>query len=675
MDKNILEKNLNLRKNNMKASIVEVLEGRIEEKVVLDVFPTKTGKPSFKISIDDKEGSFMLGHSAYDPEAEAERNTLVLDYFKNSMFILFGMGFTYHLEKILEKANPESRIIVIEPYIEVYENALKNVDFKNIFEDKRVCLIIGLNPANVMTIISDIISKHALNLSYNIQYVSMPYYSRFVGNELKIIRRIKDITVFGWRALGNCHVDHNIGFIQTVLNLDDIINSVGIKDMLDVYEKKSAIVVAAGPSLEKNIHFLKKAKGKALIFAVDAILNKLLNIGIVPDVVVTVERLGVYEPIFLNVQKPVPKEVVLACPSQVENGTMEFFKNNNKITGFQLGAGTMEYFDDIIDKGFLATGTSAAYLCVDLVRRMGFERLALIGQDLSYGNEGKIYCDGVCERGNKIESERIKTKKGYATTVKDSEGNDMKSNILWKDQLVVLEKFISIHKIKVFNATEGGAYIEGTESIALDEYIEKYCTDEIEDINDIIKRKDIEKSDRKNTYKKLFDKMNKDYEYIMSINKELSQKSSKLSELNEKYNKNGIEIKVKDIDRIVDEINNISVLIRKVEEHKFLKLYYQGIIAVFRKDIEQNKKEDIKENIKKNIEIQNMYISMISKLFNLNKDFFGFAVRFVDSRIKDAEVEKNIKTILKMVLEKNNIDKVLVDNYYNNHEETDSEEE
>lgn len=45
----------------------------------------------------------------------------------------------------------------------------------------------------------------------------------------------------------------------------------------------TGIVVAAGPSLNKNINELKKAKGKSLIIAVDTALKPLLRAGIVPD--------------------------------------------------------------------------------------------------------------------------------------------------------------------------------------------------------------------------------------------------------------------------------------------------------------------------------------------------------------------------------------------------------
>ena len=53
----------------------------------------------------------------------------------------------------------------------------------------------------------------------------------------------------------------------------------------------TGIVVAAGPSLNKNIKELKKAKGKALIIIVDTAIKPLLNAGIVPDMFFIVDAL------------------------------------------------------------------------------------------------------------------------------------------------------------------------------------------------------------------------------------------------------------------------------------------------------------------------------------------------------------------------------------------------
>lgn len=53
----------------------------------------------------------------------------------------------------------------------------------------------------------------------------------------------------------------------------------------------TGIVVAAGPSLNKNIKELKNAKGKSFIIAVDTAIKPLLRAGIIPDMYFIVDAL------------------------------------------------------------------------------------------------------------------------------------------------------------------------------------------------------------------------------------------------------------------------------------------------------------------------------------------------------------------------------------------------
>ena len=50
-----------------------------------------------------------------------------------------------------------------------------------------------------------------------------------------------------------------------------------------------AIVVSAGPSLAKNKHLLKEAKGKAFIAVVDSAISTVMSMGVIPDMVFTLD--------------------------------------------------------------------------------------------------------------------------------------------------------------------------------------------------------------------------------------------------------------------------------------------------------------------------------------------------------------------------------------------------
>ena len=69
----------------------------------------------------------------------------------------------------------------------------------------------------------------------------------------------------------------------------------------------SAIVIAAGPSLNKNIKELKRAKGKAFLIAVDTAVKRLLKEGIVPDMYATLDGMKTAELLNLTEQEEAAK--------------------------------------------------------------------------------------------------------------------------------------------------------------------------------------------------------------------------------------------------------------------------------------------------------------------------------------------------------------------------------
>lgn len=73
-------------------------------------------------------------------------------------------------------------------------------------------------------------------------------------------------------------------------NIKVILENPGINLLYNRFSEKPAIVVATGPSLNKNKHLLKGLEDKALIISVDASLKILMEMGVKPHLVTSLER-------------------------------------------------------------------------------------------------------------------------------------------------------------------------------------------------------------------------------------------------------------------------------------------------------------------------------------------------------------------------------------------------
>ena len=241
------------------------------------------------------------------------------------------------------------------------------------------------------------------------------------------------------------------------------------------------IVVAAGPSLNKNIEELKKAKGKALIIAVDTAIKPLLKAGIVPDMFFIVDALKPLDLIKIEEAKDIPLITTLNAASDL----LDFHKGQK----FFFNEG-WEFADKIFEKseeplGTVPSGGSVATNIFSLYYKIGLSTVILVGQDLAYTNN-KSHADGTFQEVMKEENTN-----GFEMV----EGNyeekvptrpDFKLYLNWYNE--VIEGFKAHREnFRVINATEGGAKIKGTEIMTLREAIDQECTKEV-DIQEQLKK-------------------------------------------------------------------------------------------------------------------------------------------------------------------------------------------
>ncbi len=661
----IYEANKNARYNQLKASIAETIDENINIASDIEIILAKNGELTFKIK--KNEVGTILAHSIYNPQREAEKMIENLDFSRHTLVLVFGLGLGYHIEKILERATTQSRIIIIEPDKKVYESFMRNKDMKKIFEDNRVLLVIGIKTDDIQSVLAGFSSAYIFNLGHNIQYVALNYYNLFYNNISDIINKISNIIKYSWKGLGNCHTDHNIGVIQTILNMEDIIENIEVGQLKNAYEGKTAIIVSAGPSLNKNIHHLKKAKGKALIIAVDAALDRLLTNGIVPDIVASLERIAIYNVILSKMKNTLPKEVVLLAPTLTQVDVVKFFKKNNKIFFFQQGVGTQVHFAKILNAETMWNGTAAALTALSFTKMIGIKTVAFTGQDLAYSENGDIYCEGISEVVSDKEEKR-RSVDGYTVTVKDYEGRDIPSNVLWRDQLLGFNFFIMANsgKMKFFDATEGGARKEGAENITLEAFVSKYCSEEIDDINKVIEKnkEKITKAGKKKTINKLIGKLKEDYEFFNQFHARLKDKVSRLKAFQKYQSRNRQRIPDGKVEQMLSEIKDTDDIINTIRKNDFLNLYYQSLIMALVTEIHGITEKDFIINVLKNIEIQYDYLKLITDVYKINLDFLAYGIKYLESKQGGTVMTDNILEIFNEILKNNRINPEYINAYY-----------
>ncbi|KAA2301602.1 DUF115 domain-containing protein, partial [Clostridioides difficile] len=108
-------------------------------------------------------------------------------------------------------------------------------------------------------------------------------------SSVAIIKTIKEVVSYKTMIYGNSVEDSLIGFKHNMVNLKHLPRSKDVSLLKNSMRSLPAVVVAAGPSLNKNIEQLHNLKDNVIIIAVDTIAQRLCNEGIIPDFICSIE--------------------------------------------------------------------------------------------------------------------------------------------------------------------------------------------------------------------------------------------------------------------------------------------------------------------------------------------------------------------------------------------------
>ena len=420
----------------------------------------------------DKGGTTYRLDSLYDskPILDLWFESLGDDWDYNSKLFLYGFGNGMYAKAFLQSARSDCSIIIYEPSYRIFSTVLKNFDLTEVLSNNRVSFIFGplLKERDIRRTLEDHMSysdalscRSSIHLNYDVLFPDdcVKYHDNLF--------RVRDAIIASQTVHDRFGADYNK---NTFNNLRLLRESMDIEKLAEnMPEGIPAIVVAAGPSLDKNIREIANAKGKCIIISTDTALKPLSLAGIIPDIAMIMD--GKKDARYLSEEDS--RSVPLVCTPR--SGTeflnlhkgIKFFTNDycEHINGF------METCDRrLID---IETGGSVANSCFSLALLFKCNTIILMGQDLAY--TGDKTHSSVTVRGSvKTEVENLE----HVVMDVDIEGKPIRSSEEFKTYREWFERKIADNpEINVIDATEGGVRIAGTTLMTARDAIEKYCTE------------------------------------------------------------------------------------------------------------------------------------------------------------------------------------------------------
>lgn len=563
MSEAVYEKNKRLL--SMKYPKIANLLDAHEKNTSVQVMPAKDNLLTMSVI---KNNSPIFLHSKYKPLEEAKRWAEAFSISERAVVALFGLGLGYHVFEMMKALKEENILIAYEPDIDIFSETIRHMDLHEIIECRNVALVVG-DEDDIKGTMEFYTTWSSLNNTIIKCIPSYPgifqdEYARFSKDINDVIRQrnILKNTIISFARDWQYNLFKNIPYA---------FQSHMINSFYDSFTGRPAIIVSAGPSLNKNVRLLNEIKEKAVIICVDTALKVLLKENITPHFIVTIDgKLINYEKFKSIKYNDIPLVYTPKCYYEIlrnHTGEKVLFSSSDDYVRLLME----KHFG--IQLGTLESGGSVANNACSFARKLGADPIIFIGQDLAYTNN-RSHADGSMYDGKND----IDTKKQYMQ-VEGIDGKPVSTNGVFYVFKQWFEKTIKEDDSGrgYINATEGGAKIEGAEITTFREAIDKYCREDInasEVIQKIFANKNVVKKDVLLEIIRAYNENIKQLDYIMSRCKEGSNQSLMLFNSFTATRRFDINSTLKRLDQIDKEIK------KKKEKFELIVYIIQPILFV-----------------------------------------------------------------------------------------------
>ena len=317
-----------------------------------------------------------------------------------------------------------------------------------------------------------------------LQFVALPHAARYhTAFQVEVRKLLMDFIAFARLQMVTLLKNARITCKNIAFNLSAYLRRPGVEVLAGRGKGYPAILVAAGPSLARNIDQLAELRGRAVIIAVQTVFKTLLARDLPPHFVTSLDFHELSAQFFRGIEDV--RETILVAEPKATWHVLDAFDGRAHVLH-------NDWYDDLMraaapPRGRLRAGSTVAHLSLYLAEHLGCDPIILIGQDLSF-SEGLYYPAGMpieqiwrpeLNRFCTVEMkqwERVARMRPTLRVVKDVHGRDTYTDEQMFSYAEQFQSDFAASPARIVHATEGGRRLQGAEVMTLREAAERYCT-------------------------------------------------------------------------------------------------------------------------------------------------------------------------------------------------------
>lgn len=423
------------------------------------------------------------------PLEEAQRLADTLDPAASGCAVVLGFGLGHHVRLLAEKMESVGVVACFEPDLGLLRGVLECIDHSAWLAAGTTAIF---HDADDQAAITFAVQGWEAPLAVGVQIIEhAPSRARLGDLGGRFARSISAVVGTVRTHVVTTMVQSDVTARNALMNIADYAGRPGIGELQALALGRPAIVVAAGPSLKRNIALLKDTgiRERCVVIAVQTVLKQLLAEGIRPHFVCALDYHEVSKRFYEGLTADDVRGITLVAEPKANGAILDAFPGDKRLVAD-------DFLDELIFTGApeplaeahapMKPGATVAHLAYYLARFLGSDPVILVGQDLAF-TDGQYYSAGAaihntwaCELNafntlEMMEWQRIIRMRGNLHAVTDHLGRPVYSD----DQMVAyLHQFERDFReddargLTIIDATEGGVRKNHTIPMPLAEAIE-----------------------------------------------------------------------------------------------------------------------------------------------------------------------------------------------------------
>ncbi len=422
----------------------------------------KNGSPTLLYRLGST--SYYL-HSKFNPRREAEKLVAGAKLSAHHIIVL-GLGLGYHLEPILKGKKPFSRVLLLEPEPEIFKHSLHTLRWDHLLQRKDFHFVVGTDHLQLLQTLHNYINIMELE---SLEYIEFPSETRLLAPLFEPLKKSLDDEIKSRVYDLKTRLAESFMLPRNFLkNLPAVLRNRAAAGLKDMFRGRPGFIVSAGPSLDKNLLFLKKLNERGIMIAVDTALKPLLNRGIQPHFT------AIGDPShknYLHLQGTENRiRHFVAAEACVAHRVFRDFEG--KLFSLSVGRPIVRLAESYSEPlGEIPAWGSVISIALELAVHMGLEPIVFVGQDFAY-TDGRNHCRGttweekVGETASSLDILQRSEQKSIGGNRKIVEVPDIFGNLTYTSERLSLYKgyltrTIRKHpEIRFINASDGGILSE-----------------------------------------------------------------------------------------------------------------------------------------------------------------------------------------------------------------------